>query len=292
VGRAHSATIAEPEEAADEPPAQELPRRALGDAYPAAAPREEDLFGQLVISGPRPRQLTRVTPISMVIHAVALALLILVPLYSVNPPPVERDYIRALLYDPPPPPPPPLPKGPGLTTRMKPSSSEPVPRPKPAFTAPVEAPPVQPAVPAPADETTGAGGSPTGSELGVPEGMEGGQVGGVVGGVPGGVLGGVIGGTGDIPVPVTNYDRAPRLLRLVKPEYPQEAFVKKIEGVVYVEILIDATGHVVRARVTRSVPLLDAAAVNAVRQWLFAPAVKGGQPVATVAMAPVTFRLY
>jgi protein TonB len=138
------------------------------------------------------------------------------------------------------------------------------------------------------------GGSPTGSPLGVPEGMEGGQVGGVVGGVLGGVLGGVIGGTGSgsIPVPVTDYDRPPRLLRMVKPEYPSEAFVKKIQGVVAVEILIDAEGHVARARVTRSIPELDAAALAAVRQWRFSPAVKGGRTVATLALAPVTFTLY
>lgn len=118
-------------------------------------------------------------------------------------------------------------------------------------------------------------------------------MGGVVGGVPGGVLGGVIGGTGDIlPVPVSSPDRLPRLLRMVKPEYPQEAFVKKVQGVVYLEILIDSNGRVVRARVTRSVPLLDDAAVAAVRQWVFVPAVKAGQRVATLAMAPVTFTLY
>jgi periplasmic protein TonB len=68
--------------------------------------------------------------------------------------------------------------------------------------------------------------------------------------------------------------------------------VKKIQGVVYVEILIDSNGRVVRARVTRSVPLLDEAAVAAVRQWVFAPAMKAGLPVATLAMAPVTFTLY
>jgi protein TonB len=245
-----------------------------------------------VLQTGRPRWFARAAPVSLVLHAILLALLVLVPLSNLSAPPVERDYIRALLYDPPPPPPPPLPKGPGLTRRIQTRAAEaPAPRPSPAFTAPVEKVPEAPAPTVP-EESSDSGGSPTGSELGVPEGMEGGEVGGVVGGVPGGVLGGVIGGTGSIPVPVTTYDRAPRLLRLVKPEYPQEAFVKKVQGVVYVEILIDASGRVVRWRVTRSIPLLDAAAVAAVRQWTFAPALKGGQPVATLAMAPVTFTLY
>lgn len=272
--------------------AQDLPPRGRADADPAGTVRGAGLFEQLVGSGRRPSRFGRTAPISLVVHAIALALLVLVPLTSLPPPPVERDYIRALLYDPPPPPPPPLPRGPGLTRRMQTRPAEaPVPRPSPAFTAPVEKVPEEPA-PTTAQESSDAGGSPTGSEQGVPEGMEGGQVGGVVGGVPGGVLGGVIGGTGSIPVPVTNYDRPPRLLRLVKPEYPQDAFVKKVQGVVYVEILIDSSGRVVRARITRSIPLLDDAAIAAVRQWVFAPAVKGGQPVATMAMAPVTFTLY
>ena len=68
--------------------------------------------------------------------------------------------------------------------------------------------------------------------------MEVGVEGGVVGGVPGGVIGGVIGGTGDGPV--LDYDQPPRPIKITKPQYPQEAFVKKIEGTVTVEILIDA----------------------------------------------------
>ena len=65
-----------------------------------------------------------------------------------------------------------------------------------------------------------------------------------------------------------------------------------VVALVVLEILIDEAGHVVRARVVRSVPLLDEAAVRAVRKWLFAPALRRGRPVATVAMAPITFRIY
>jgi protein TonB len=141
--------------------------------------------------------------------------------------------------------------------------------------------------------TVEALGSPRGSEFGVPEGMEEGVEGGVVGGVPGGVLGGVIGGTGTGPVvPVRNPDRPPRLLRQVRPEYPSEAFVKKVEGTVVLEIVIDERGRVARTRIVQSVPLLDAAALAAVWQWVFAPAEKAGRPVAAVAMAPVSFRIF
>ena len=140
--------------------------------------------------------------------------------------------------------------------------------------------------------TVEAPGSPNGSESGVPEGMEEGVEGGVVGGVPGGVIGGVIGGTGTGPVPLREVDLPPRLLRQVRPVYPHEAFVKKVEGTVVLEIVIDEHGRVTRPRVVRSVPLLDAAAVEAVLQWTFVPAQKRGRPVATIAVAPVSFRIF
>ena len=112
----------------------------------------------------------------------------------------------------------------------------------------------------------------------------------MVGGVPGGVIGGCVGCTGDGPV--MDYDQPPRVLKQTKPIYPQEAFVKKIEGTVEVEIVIDANGRVISARVVRSIPMLDAAAVQTVYQWVFSPAIKNGRPVSTRAMAPVTFRIF
>jgi periplasmic protein TonB len=76
----------------------------------------------------------------------------------------------------------------------------------------------------------------------------------------------------------------------VKPRYPNDAFVNKTEGTVLVEIVIDAEGRVVRARIVRSVPGLDEAALQAVRQWHFT-APHAGRPVAMRAMARVGFRI-
>jgi protein TonB len=230
---------------------------------------------------------------SLAVHAAVVLALILLPLLTHEELPVHRDYIRALLYAPPPPPPLPPPKGSPVqreTAVAKPRT--PVRTREPALTMPAElAPESAPAADANADDPE-SWGDPAGSEAGVPEGMEGGVEGGMVGGVPGGVIGGVIGGTGDVPVPVTDYDQAPRVIRQVKPLYPQDAFVKKIEGTVLVEILIGADGRIARARVIRSVPQLDAAALASVRQWVFAPGLKKGRPVATLAQAPITFRIY
>jgi protein TonB len=77
----------------------------------------------------------------------------------------------------------------------------------------------------------------------------------------------------------------------VPPAYPQDAFVKKVQGTVELEIVIDENGRVVRVRILRSIPLLDAAAVACVQQWVFAPAQRGGRPVAVSARAPIGFFL-
>ena len=109
-------------------------------------------------------------------------------------------------------------------------------------------------------------------------------------GVENGGVGGVRGATGIAPV--MDIDSPPRPIRITRPQYPQEAFVQRIEGTVVVEILIDSQGRVVRARVLKSVPLLDAAALATAYQWVFLPAVKNGRPVPTIAHAPVAFRIY
>jgi periplasmic protein TonB len=197
---------------------------------------------------------------------------------------------RSAFYNPPPPPPPPLPKGSAMLERAEPAKPvTPDPKPqKPDFK--VDIPKEEPLKPEARTPESEQHGSPTGSDVGMAEGMEVGVEGGVVGGVPGGVIGGVIGGTGDGPV--LDYDQPPRPIKITKPQYPQEAFVKKIEGTVEVEILIDAGGNVARARVLQSIPALDQAALQTVYQWRFSPAIKNGHPVATIARAPVMFRIY
>jgi protein TonB len=231
--------------------------------------------------------------ISLAAHAIALAAIILVPIFMPEELP-EQGERRVVFFDPPPPPPPPMQKGSSL--RPEPVKPEPpqkvVEKPKPDFVAPIETPqpqekPLEPEKGVKPDEQFG---SETGSDTGDALGMEGGVEGGVVGGVPGGVLGGVLGGTGTGPV--MDYDSPPRPIKSPRPQYPQEAFIKKVEGTVLVEILIDSEGRVARARVVQSVPLLDAAALQTVYQWVFMPAMKHGRPVATLAHIPVAFRIY
>jgi protein TonB len=212
------------------------------------------------------------------VHVAIGATLVLVPLYFSGNMPLDVDPLRLLIYNPPPPPPPPLARS-SARIEARPSRTV-VPVQQATLTAPRED-------PHPTERRASL--DDEGLDTGLPEGMEGGVEGGVVGGVPGGVLGGVIGGTGDGPV--LDWDQGPRLLRQTKPHYPKDAFVKKIEGTVELDIVIDASGRVADARVVRSIPLLDAAAIECVKEWLFAPATKNGRPVATLAKTPIRFSL-
>ena len=64
----------------------------------------------------------------------------------------------------------------------------------------------------------------------------------------------------------------------VKPVYPPIAQSARVQGVVIVEAIIDADGKVADARVLRSIPLLDQAALDAVQQWEFTPTLLNGMP--------------
>jgi protein TonB len=265
---------------------------------PVASRDDETLFATtLVGSGNRQSRRGWVgAQVSLAAHVVVAAALLLVPVLLPDTLPDRGDPIRVLIYDPPPPPPPPLNIGTSsapMKEVAKPATTElEVKKEEPKFQAPVEHPPqeVKPLEPDAKVAATEQFGSETGSEFGVPEGDPAGVEGGVVGGTVGGVIGGVLGGTGTGPV--MDYDQPPRPIKLTKPVYPTEAFVKKIEGTPVVEILIDTEGRVIRARIIQSVPMLDAAAIETVKQWRFMPAIKGGRPVPTIATAPVRFQIF
>ena len=91
--------------------------------------------------------------------------------------------------------------------------------------------------------------------------------------------------------PEQDTDQPPVPLHITQPRYPPAAFHNGISGTVQLEILIDKTGRVAKARVVKSIPELDAAAIQCVMEWEFRPARKGGQPVATIASAPITFTI-
>jgi protein TonB len=113
-------------------------------------------------------------------------------------------------------------------------------------------------------------------------------------GPPGaGVEGGVPGANGEA-VGVSLVREPPRLLQRCLPRYPAEAERDELEGEVVLTVIVGRDGRVEpdSIRVTRSQRPFDAAAIEAVRRWLFSPAVgRDGRVVRVIVEVPVRFVL-
>jgi protein TonB len=77
------------------------------------------------------------------------------------------------------------------------------------------------------------------------------------------------------------------------PTYPPLARARGLEGRVILTAVVDQQGRVEAAiTVTQSMPLLDAAAVEALRQWRFEPGrARDGTPVRVRIEVPIRFQL-
>lgn len=212
---------------------------------------------------------------SILLHALTLAAILVVPLLTDDRLPDHAGQVEAFFASPielaPPPPPPSAAKA--VTRAPQPDRTG-------GFVAPVEVP--TEIVP----------------EVGLDLGIEGGLAGGVEGGVPGGVVGGIVGGLPDAPPPppagpvrVGLDVREPRKVKHVPPVYPALAAESRLEGVVVLECVIDPRGRVVDVKVERGLPLLDEAATEAVRQWVYTPTLINGEPTSVIMSVKVTFRL-
>jgi protein TonB len=84
---------------------------------------------------------------------------------------------------------------------------------------------------------------------------------------------------------------APQKVHHVAPQYPAIARSAGVSGVVVLEAMIREDGSVSDVKVLRSVPLLDAPAVEAVRQWRFTPTLLNGAPVQVIMTVTVSFTL-
>ena len=91
------------------------------------------------------------------------------------------------------------------------------------------------------------------------------------------------------PVRVGGSIREPRKVRDVKPIYPAEALAAGVEGIVILEAIIAKDGSVQGAKVLRTIPVLEQAALEAVSQWQFTPTLLNGVPVEVVMTVTVTF---
>jgi protein TonB len=242
---------------------------------------DRGLFTDLVASDsnhPKGRGFT--LPVSLAVHGLVLVGVVVAPLLSSGELPAPTNVVKAFFTEPvvpappAPPPPPPAPSDPRLQ-RTRTST----PTPTTTFSQPSE-------IPARIEPDENAGG-------------EGGMPGGLPGGETGGILDGVIGGTfltAEPPPPpevvhVGGNVKPPTRLKDVRPVYPAIAKPARVQGTVILECTIDPQGHVRDVRVLRGIPLLDQAATDAVRQWVYSPTLLNGVPVAVVMTVTVRFTL-
>jgi protein TonB len=87
-------------------------------------------------------------------------------------------------------------------------------------------------------------------------------------------------------------EELPEAVTKVAPIYPDIAREAGVDGQVLVQALVGKDGHVKDTRVVKSIPMLDQAAVTAVKQWVFKPALSNNKPVAVWVAVPVKFSLH
>ena len=86
---------------------------------------------------------------------------------------------------------------------------------------------------------------------------------------------------------------APQAISTQDPDYTEEARRAKTQGTCVLGLIVDTEGHPREIRIVRGLGSgLDAKAIEAVRQWRFAPAMKDGKPVNVQISVEVSFRLY
>jgi protein TonB len=218
--------------------------------------------------------------VSLAAHAVVVAAIVVVPLFGQVPLPGPARpidaYVRATAYEDVPVPAAPA-RSVSRAARATPSPAAPAT--STAATAPVRAP-----------SSIAAGEPPAAlAAAGTLEGVAGGLLTGAPAGIPAPPP------PPPPPAPVTRPlrvggdIRAPRKLHHVAPVYPTIAAQARVSGTVILEATISRAGDVADVRVLRSVPLLDAAAVEAVRQWRYDPPRLNGTPVSVLLTVTVRF---
>ena len=93
------------------------------------------------------------------------------------------------------------------------------------------------------------------------------------------------------PVPVGGNIKNPTKILDVRPVYPQVAQAAKVSGRVIIQATIGADGRVTNATILKSIPLLDQAALDAVRQWRFTPTRLNGVAIPVIMTVTVNFTL-
>ena len=213
----------------------------------------------------------RLLSVSILLHAGLAAAVVVVPLLMHDRLPAPASGVRVFFVEPLTIPPPPAPAS------IAPRAQK-APPPSPALAAPVEV--AERVVPEQAADLAAPGGEPAGVE----------------GGGAGGVVGGIVEALPEPPAPprvvhVGGEVREPTKVKHVSPVYPDVAARAMVQGNVVVELQVNTQGRVTDAQVVKGIPLLNEAALAAVRQWVYTPPLVDGVPVRLIMTVTVRFKL-
>jgi periplasmic protein TonB len=97
-------------------------------------------------------------------------------------------------------------------------------------------------------------------------------------------------GTPSVPLPVGGEVQSAQLIKSVPPAYPPMAKSQHVSGNVQIDALVDASGNVAELKVISGPGMLHRAALDAVKQWKYKPAMLDGQPTSMHLTVTVQFR--
>lgn len=213
-------------------------------------------------------------PLSIAVHAAAAVAVLIIPLAAEVEPPdpagLTNRYVNAMPVVAPPVPPPPK----GVRVPRRSDAGVPV---QAADT-------IEPEKEVPID-TGSTFGPPALGAIGLPDGVDVGEL------VSATRLSVAPPPPPPEPLRVGGKVREPEKIVDIPPIYPPLAVAARKEGVVIMEAVIDERGNVVRIKVLRSEPLLDDAAVSAVRRWRYTPTLLNNVPVPVLMTITVRFSL-
>ena len=82
----------------------------------------------------------------------------------------------------------------------------------------------------------------------------------------------------------------PRVIKQVNPKYSESSRGVRVTGVISIEVIVSSQGTSKNPRVIRGIDdEIDRAAVDALKQWRFAPAKKDNKAVAVRAVIEMEF---
>lgn len=93
------------------------------------------------------------------------------------------------------------------------------------------------------------------------------------------------------PVRAVGQVQQPRIIKRVDPVYPKLAWQARVEALLVLEATIDEKGDVAQVHALHSHPLLEKAAVDAVKQWRFESTQFHGNPVKVITTITLPFKL-